>query len=416
MRHILLLLLLAPVASAQITWYVDVDGAPPGTGTFSDPYTSIQYAIDQPTTGLFDTLSVAAGTYVENVDFNSKSVDIVGSAGPEHCTIRAAVPGPVVRIDQYGGIEGFTITGGHLPGKAHGVYVDGGGPRIERCLLTGNEGHGVRNDTTDHTYVIHCTIAYNGMSGIETPVADLTLENSIVWFNDQEPVLGFGAYAQGGFFYNCIRDEFAPPGCNYYELYCGNIATNPLLWDGPNGDFRLKPGSPCIDAGKPTSPKDPDGSVADVGALAYDPTYAPPPSAYCTSKVNSQGCSPTIGSTGNASASGATFDITCANVLNNKQGLLFYSYTPKQVPYQGGYLCVQAPTKRTPAMSSGGNPPPDDCSGSYTFDFNARIQSGIDPGLVAGALVYAQYWFRDPQQAGFFTTGRSDALSFGVAP
>ena len=39
------LVLLAPQLSAQTTWYVDINGTPPGSGTQGDPYTSIQYAI-----------------------------------------------------------------------------------------------------------------------------------------------------------------------------------------------------------------------------------------------------------------------------------------------------------------------------------------------------------------------------------
>lgn len=36
-----------------------------------------------------------------------------------------------------------------------------------------------------------------------------------------------------------------------------------------NGDYRLSPGSPCIDAGNPASPLDPDGTRADMGAIPY---------------------------------------------------------------------------------------------------------------------------------------------------
>lgn len=35
------------------------------------------------------------------------------------------------------------------------------------------------------------------------------------------------------------------------------------------------------------------------------------------------------------------------------------------------------------------------CMGSYSFDFNALIQSGVDGGLAVGTTVYSQYWFRD---------------------
>jgi hypothetical protein len=139
------------------------------------------------------------------------------------------------------------------------------------------------------------------------------------------------------------------------------------------------------------------------------------PAAYCAAKVNSKGCTPAITSTGSASVSSpGPFTIDCAGVVNNKSGILFYGFTPAAIPFQGGTKCVGAPTRRTPVQSSGGNPPPNDCSGVFSFDFNARIQSGVDPALVAGQDTYAQYWYRDPQSAS--TTGLSDALAFTIDP
>lgn len=55
-------LALTPSAGfAQQLWHVDVDGTPPGTGTASDPCTSVQYAIDQASTQSGDTLLLAPG-------------------------------------------------------------------------------------------------------------------------------------------------------------------------------------------------------------------------------------------------------------------------------------------------------------------------------------------------------------------
>jgi len=70
--------------------------------------------------------------------------------------------------------------------------------------------------------------------------------------------------------------------------------------------------------------------------------------------------------------------------------------------------------KRTTVQVAGGNPPPDDCTGSYFFDFNAWIQGGTDPALVAGVTVYAQYWSRDPAAAS--ATSLSNAVRFTICP
>lgn len=137
--------------------------------------------------------------------------------------------------------------------------------------------------------------------------------------------------------------------------------------------------------------------------------------SYCTAKVNSQGCTPTTSWNGLPSASlGSPFTVNASNVLNNKSGLLFYGQTSSALPFQGGTKCVAAPTKRTPLQDSGGNAPPNDCSGTYELDFKARIQSGIDPGLSAGTTIYCQFWSRDPASGS--TTGLTDAVRFTIQP
>lgn len=48
-----------------------------------------------------------------------------------------------------------------------------------------------------------------------------------------------------------------------------NIFLDPLYVDAGTGDYHLQAGSPCIDAGDPSSPPDPDGTVADIGAFYF---------------------------------------------------------------------------------------------------------------------------------------------------
>ncbi len=142
----------------------------------------------------------------------------------------------------------------------------------------------------------------------------------------------------------------------------------------------------------------------------------PPPAIYCTSKTNSQGCVPAIGFTGLPDANaGSGFVISLANAINNQNGLLFYGIHGTQAtPFAGGIMCVRAPLVRCGVQNAGGNPGPDDCSGAYALDFNARITSGADPLLVAGVQVCAEWWTRDPADP--FTTNVSDALKFLIQP
>ncbi len=49
----------------------------------------------------------------------------------------------------------------------------------------------------------------------------------------------------------------------------GNIYLDPHFVSRHDFDFRLREDSPCIDAGDPSDPLDPDSTIADIGALYY---------------------------------------------------------------------------------------------------------------------------------------------------
>ncbi|MCY3003612.1 MAG: PQQ-dependent sugar dehydrogenase [Planctomycetota bacterium] len=139
-----------------------------------------------------------------------------------------------------------------------------------------------------------------------------------------------------------------------------------------------------------------------------------PPFTYCTPKMNSQFCLPTIGFSGAPSLSPNTsFNITATNLINNRQGLLFYGFGASAQPFQGGTKCVQSPVLRTPTMNTGGTPTGINCSGTFNFNFKALIDSGSVPQLqVIGQQVNAQYWSRDPQDP--FTISLTNGVQFQI--
>ncbi|MCK6447877.1 MAG: hypothetical protein L6Q99_15905 [Planctomycetes bacterium] len=148
---------------------------------------------------------------------------------------------------------------------------------------------------------------------------------------------------------------------------------------------------------------------------------APLPTTYCTAKVNSLGCTPAIASMGLSSASGTSgFVVSASQVLNNKTGLLTYGFAGRaNLPLGGGTLCVTGPLKRTPLLNSGGNPPPNDCSGVLTIDMNsfaAGLLGGTPSALLSapGTLVDCQYWSRDPGFSVPNNMSLSDALEYVV--
>jgi hypothetical protein len=138
---------------------------------------------------------------------------------------------------------------------------------------------------------------------------------------------------------------------------------------------------------------------------------------YCTPKVNSLGCVPSIGSSGTLSLGDASpFVVTASQVLSSRVGLFVYGKSGRAaLPFQGGTLCANPPIRRTPQQSSGGTPPPAlDCSGSYAFHFDSWFASGADPGLSLGTIVDGQFWSRDP--AASFGAGVTDAIEFVATP
>ncbi|HUR27147.1 MAG TPA: hypothetical protein VM509_03105 [Planctomycetota bacterium] len=173
---------------------------------------------------------------------------------------------------------------------------------------------------------------------------------------------------------------------------------------GINGSYNAPPGAPAY---APFLYLNGPGCFADCGWRIGFETYvltASPPVSYCTAKVNSLGCLPTINFTGTPSTVATSgFTITSTQVRNQKPGLLIYTASGRSaVPFQGGTLCVAPPVRRSIPLNSNGSPlPVNDCSGVYSIDMNA-FSHGVLGGTpaayltVTGTVVDTQFWGRDP--------------------
>jgi hypothetical protein len=159
--------------------------------------------------------------------------------------------------------------------------------------------------------------------------------------------------------------------------------------------------------------EDPNGAESGVARVYL--SGCPTPVVYCTAKVNSAGCVPAVSFEGAASLSvGNNFFVRAANVLNNKPGFLIWGRNTASIPLGGGTLCLTSSIVRTPAQNSGGNPPPNDCSGTYSFHFSQAYM--ISKGLAPGTSVYAQYYSRDGGFPPPDNIGLTDAVRFTVCP
>ncbi len=144
----------------------------------------------------------------------------------------------------------------------------------------------------------------------------------------------------------------------------------------------------------------------------FGPVYANAASVstYCTGKTNSLGCVPAVSWLNQPDKSAGTFTVTCANVLNQQNGLIIWGHSQIAVAFQGGTLCVGSPLVRGPLIGSGGAGSGSSCTGAYNHVFTTAYMNAM--GINAGDTLYAQFWMRDPPIAS--TTGLSNALKFTV--
>jgi hypothetical protein len=166
-----------------------------------------------------------------------------------------------------------------------GICLWQGCATLNRNLIAGNTGsHGggiyISNPNSDlaildhNTIVDNSAISYGGAIYIDD--GDLLVTNSILWGNTStlsNQIIGPTAAVN----YSDVEME----DTNTYPGE-GNINEDPLFADPVNGDYLLTVSSPCIDAGDPACPPDPDLTRCDMGAYYYDyvtlynvPAYVP---------------------------------------------------------------------------------------------------------------------------------------------
>ena len=91
-------------------------------------YSSIQAAIDDPSTRDGDTIEVESGNYTENIILNKRlTLRPISGGNVVVCSLDSSIPVFTVTGDGSGSvIDGFTITGGY-----YGVYLDS----VHDCII-----------------------------------------------------------------------------------------------------------------------------------------------------------------------------------------------------------------------------------------------------------------------------------------
>ncbi|MDO8914776.1 MAG: tandem-95 repeat protein [Coriobacteriia bacterium] len=234
-----------------------------------------------------NTAGAGGGVYVRGLSsvFRSSTFDGNSATWPDLDAVEVKGGGIYV-TEAVPTFDGCSFTGNTSAEGGGGSYCASSTPTFVNCVLAGNESGGpggaALTATSTATFT-NCTVADNladGASGINAVNGNATVTNSILWDN--------GFQTNGGMV-----------GCNvtYSDVDTGsgglgNISADPLFVSQMTGDYRLKSGSPAIDAATSTvapafdfdgtaRPVDGDSNgsaLDDMGAFEYVPPVAVPES------------------------------------------------------------------------------------------------------------------------------------------
>ncbi|MBT3251683.1 MAG: DUF1565 domain-containing protein [Candidatus Marinimicrobia bacterium] len=210
-------------------------------------------------------------------------------------------------------VSNLTLTGG-LNIEGGGIYCRMSSPVLSDITITGNaaigeygrgggifciyseldmtgvaiinnsaatEGGAVYCDGSDMS-MVNMTISGNtaitdGGGIYAYDISNINVTNSILWNNFPTEVSFYEYYPENFIslaYSNVQGGESGIETHNNGEVLWleGNLNLNPQFVDPETGDFHLETSSPCIDAGDPYAPLDPDGTNADMGAYYYHQT------------------------------------------------------------------------------------------------------------------------------------------------
>jgi hypothetical protein len=172
---------------------------------------------------------------------------------------------------------------------AKGISVLQGEVVVDRCLVVDNEvGISAKgNGTTGATVRIDRTtvIGTDGQIGIQAE-DKYGLPNLRILYFVRDAIIQAPVAVRSDYLTKFPDDiEITYSDLSQPWKGTGNLVADPLFADALAKDFRLRAGSPCIDAGDPAAAADPDGTRADMGVFPF--THTGP--TFVRGRVNGDG-------------------------------------------------------------------------------------------------------------------------------
>ncbi len=292
---------------------------------------------------------------------------------------------------------------GFWDGSGGALVADSGS--LRRCVFAGNEA------LAGNPFVA------GGEGGAVLGTPALELRQCTLFDND---AVNHGGGSFGSTLIDSIARSNTPDQLDPQDAatYCdieggfpgvGNFDLDPLFVSPGGRDFHLTLGSPCIDAGDPTSPPDVDGSRADVGALPFECGER---GVHCMARPNSAGPGARLTATGTLDVVRNDMRLEVERGPASVPGLFFYGSQAISVPFGDGTRCAGGSVFRLfPPAST-------DPSGRATraVDLSAPPAGSGAGQIQPGSTWYFQFWFRDPQGPGGSGFNLSEGLRLVFCP
>jgi hypothetical protein len=243
----------------------------PRTLRVPSQYPAIQQGVNAAKDG--DTVLVEPGVYHEDFNFRGKGIWVKSEMGPAQ-TIWEGVNQNIFIYFNSGEDTMSVLCGFKIQGAYNGILIDlNSSPTIINCIIKDIEWTGIIGGPTNAKIINNTIFNCYGQYGTGLQVGGIcSVINNVVVHG-----ISYGCWNTS------VNNQYSPIAdfndiwdwgiANYndrWNIGAHDLSLDPMFQD--TVDFRLQPGSPCINAGDPLL-LDPDGTRSDMGAWGGPHAY-----------------------------------------------------------------------------------------------------------------------------------------------